>query len=471
MKNTTGKSLTVCSVLLFLSLAGLLLQHINIYNHNKKERILNTLDVDSDTYVKFKVDVTGSWEKLMPGYLFKPEYFDKSSYAINDNNEIKTYGKTYDFTITNLSNADITSWYAVIKIPEDTYLNKSWNGNVCFNQNSGTKSQTFNPLKDLPENILLDYDTIDGLYLFPLEKNAQIFYHPSVEYYETPISPSAPKNNSFLSKTFGIIFYSEAALLNFKDVEIHYTIHLKLSSFRSFWINCGFIAFFFIGELILMVNLVLTRRYERRRLHDKKIIIQAIGTFSQFIDAKDSYTRHHSLRVAYYSKMIAKKLKFNEDFVENIFYIGLLHDAGKVNIQDEILNKPGKLTDEEFDIIKTHTTTGAELLKGFTAIDNLVNGALCHHERYDGTGYPLGLKGEQIPTVSRIIAVADAYDAMSSNRCYRAQLTKEKILDELNSNKGKQFDSNVVEAFVDCLENGEVERIDELISKDIIKLS
>ena len=135
------------------------------------------------------------------------------------------------------------------------------------------------------------------------------------------------------------------------------------------------------------------------------------------------------------------------------------------------MNKPGKLSDEEYEEIKTHTTKGSEILKGFTAIDNLIEGVLCHHERFDGTGYPLGLRGEQIPFVSRIIAVADSFDAMSSNRCYRRHLSDEEIIDELNSKKGTQFDANVVDAFIKAFNSPEFEKTNQNIIREIRLLS
>lgn len=177
------------------------------------------------------------------------------------------------------------------------------------------------------------------------------------------------------------------------------------------------------------------------------------------------------MRVAHYSRMIARKMNYSEEFADNVFYIGLLHDTGKVKISGDILNKPGKLTAEEFEEIKTHTTKSTEILKGFTAIENLVEGALCHHERFDGSGYPLGLKGSQIPLVARIIAVADSYDAMSSNRCYRDHLSEEKILFELENNKDKQFDKDVVDAFIKCYYGTELSDVTHEILKEIRKLS
>ncbi len=146
----------------------------------------------------------------------------------------------------------------------------------------------------------------------------------------------------------------------------------------------------------------------------------------------------------------------SEEEVRDIGYIGLLHDCGKLSIPEQILNKPGKLTEEEFDVMRRHTTHGENILKDFTSLDGLIDGVLYHHERYDGTGYMTGLAGEDIPLVARIICVADALDAMNSDRCYRSHLTREVILDELEKNKGTQFDPKIAQIMIDMIHSGEV---------------
>ena len=155
--------------------------------------------------------------------------------------------------------------------------------------------------------------------------------------------------------------------------------------------------------------------------------------------------------VAKYTRMIASHMNFTEEELDNIYYIGLLHDVGKMSIPDAILNKPAKLTPEERKIIETHTTQGAEMLKEFSAIPDIISGALYHHERYDGTGYPQGLKCDDIPLIARIICVADSYDAMSSFRCYRDALSKEEIMNELDVCAGKQFDPEIAAIMLDLI--------------------
>jgi HD-GYP domain-containing protein (c-di-GMP phosphodiesterase class II) len=191
-----------------------------------------------------------------------------------------------------------------------------------------------------------------------------------------------------------------------------------------------------------------------------------MNTFASLIDFKDPYTKDHSARVSYYSVKIARKLGLSDDFVRNIAYIALMHDCGKLLIEDDILSKPSKLTDGEYNIMKTHTTNGGLALENFTSIEGIKDGAMYHHERWDGAGYPKGLKGEEIPLCARIIAVADALDAMSSDRCYRKRLPKEVILEELETCAGSQFDPKIAELTIKMINSGEIDINDNKIRKD-----
>lgn len=171
-----------------------------------------------------------------------------------------------------------------------------------------------------------------------------------------------------------------------------------------------------------------------------RLLDQTATTLMSALDAKEEYTQGHSARVAKYARQIAEHLGKSEKECEEIYYAGLLHDIGKIGIPDEIINKKGTLTPEEYDIMKQHPTLGRQILSGITDLPYLAIGANYHHERYDGTGYPEGLKGDEIPELGRILAVADAYDAMSSNRSYRDAIPQQKIREEFIKNSGTQFD-------------------------------
>jgi HD-GYP domain-containing protein (c-di-GMP phosphodiesterase class II) len=166
------------------------------------------------------------------------------------------------------------------------------------------------------------------------------------------------------------------------------------------------------------------------------------------IDAKDSYTHGHSERVALMSKLLAEAAGLDEQTVERVYIAGLVHDVGKIGVPENVLCKPGPLTREEFNLIKMHPEIGARIIQDIPQMQDLVPGVLYHHERWDGKGYPHQLKGEEIPLFGRVIGLADAFDAMSSNRAYRHSLTHEQVLAEVLRCAGKQFDPTLAEHFV-----------------------
>ena len=192
----------------------------------------------------------------------------------------------------------------------------------------------------------------------------------------------------------------------------------------------------------------LEKKVEQKTRQVEQLSFEIIATIASMIEAKDKYTKGHSIRVAEYSAMLAEELGWEEEKVKNLKYIALLHDIGKVGIPDRVLNKPGKLTENEFNIIKSHTTIGGDILKDIETIAYVDAGAKYHHERYEGGGYPSGIAGRNIPTVARIISIADAYDAMNSKRVYRDVLPKEIIRRELVNGKGTQFDPDYLDVFL-----------------------
>ena len=199
------------------------------------------------------------------------------------------------------------------------------------------------------------------------------------------------------------------------------------------------------------------RTAQQKKMEDlNRMIRETSSALAEAIDAKDTYTSGHSRRVAEYSAKIAKAYGKDEAYCQEIYQIGLLHDVGKIGVPNAIINKPSRLTDEEYEIIKTHTTKGREILSKISLSPNLLIGANYHHERFDGKGYPEGLKGEEIPEIARIIAVADTYDAMNSKRSYRDGLPKERIREEIIKGMGTQFDARFAAIMVNLIEQGEV---------------
>lgn len=188
---------------------------------------------------------------------------------------------------------------------------------------------------------------------------------------------------------------------------------------------------------------------ERKRLENEirkknkekeQMLIHIVQTLAGTIDAKDTYTKGHSSRVADYTREIARRYGYDDSALTDIYMMALLHDIGKIGVPDAVINKPGKLSDEEYEIIKRHPVMGANILEKIKEKPELALGAKWHHEKYGGNGYPDGIKGEEIPEQARIIAVADAYDAMTSYRSYRDPMPQEKVRSEIKKGRGTQFD-------------------------------
>lgn len=318
-------------------------------------------------------------------------------------------GMQCDVTFENNTSDKLYDWSMEIKVPEGCHIDSYWNGTLTYEGDT----IRFTPLTDI--------QIVD------------------------------PKSN----RTFGFILFSQTLMDNIQGgtVSFHKRMILKESHLFHLWlIACGII---FVFELILFVSWIRTYQLRKKKEEFEDIIEQSFHMFANIIDAKDPYTRGHSQRVAYYSGKLAKRMGLSEDERQKLSYIALLHDIGKIGVTDAILNKKGALTPEERASIEKHVTIGGDILKDFTAIEGIEEGARYHHERYDGKGYANGLKGEEIPLFARIIAVADSFDAMSSERCYRPALEIMKIISELENGAGTQFDPKIVKHMLDMIEEGQ----------------
>ena len=316
------------------------------------------------------------------------------------------YGVQYDVTIYNNTSHDLSDWNLKIRLPEGSRVTDSWN---------------------------IDYEMEDNFLVARCQEH-------------NPIVPARDV------QTFGFIILS-SQIEELDQLTLTVDPVFRMKDYPLFWVNLIFSIGIVLGILTTVIVEVRLKPMKMESEADKSIILQTMQTFSNFIDTKDPNTKGHSTRVAYYSRELAKQLRLPNRDVELIYYIALMHDIGKIYIPDEILNKPGKLTPDERAIIETHAAKGAEILKDFTAIAGIADGARYHHEHYDGSGYPKGLAGEKIPFLARIICVADSYDAMSSDRCYRPRLKKSEIISELKKNSGTQFDPEVVECMLKLIDS------------------
>ncbi len=208
---------------------------------------------------------------------------------------------------------------------------------------------------------------------------------------------------------------------------------------------------------------VATERADRLQIMSE----EAVDMLAMAIDAKDRYTNGHSFRVASYSVALARQSGMPEEEIRILRREATLHDIGKIGVPDAVLNKPGRLTDGEFEIIKSHTTIGSGILSKFSGMEGAADVACFHHERYDGSGYPSGRRGEEIPLHARIVSVADSYDAMRSNRIYRKGLDLERIRNELIRGRGTQFDPVLLDAFLVLEENGTLDEVTEQANRKL----
>ena len=265
------------------------------------------------------------------------------------------------------------------------------------------------------------------------------------------------------------------SVINDKTGEKRESIALGINKERSVYDSSAFWLILVVAGVVV-TGIAMWRMFANRQRalilkqqEDKKFIDQIMHTFAKSIDLRDQQNQGHSFRVAYYTRLLAEELKekrgYTQDQIDEFYHIALMHDIGKLSIPDRILNKPERLNDEEYQIMKTHAINGANMLKNVTIVKNLSVGAGCHHERMDGKGYPKGLKGDEIPEVARMIAVADTFDAMYSTRPYRKQLDINVVLDEIRRIRGSQLDEEVVDALFRLAEKNELDKnkVDEAV--------
>ncbi len=351
---------------------------------------------------------------------------------------------TYDFTVTNNTRDQVAEFSFKLTFDETVYIASAWNGALEIHQNvkGGELVATVPDMRVFEhENYSLETVNVGGEYFIVMRPGDYLRYFPSsaMNAQEMPIEPLG-------GTTPGIILYVAIGDdIEGSEIELDYRFHRVLTSEPLFWVAMAALAFWLVGLIIFAITSVQIRRYQKRHERDNEIINESIETFTGFIDAKDPYTNGHSKRVAIYTRQIAKEFGYTGEDLDHIYYVALLHDCGKIGVPDNILGKPGRLTPEEFEVIKSHTVRGGEILSRFTSLEDANEGALYHHERYDGNGYPEGRAGEDIPFIARMICVADSYDAMNTDRVYRKKLPMEKIVSEIETNKGLQFDPRVAE--------------------------
>lgn len=359
-------------------------------------------------------------------------------------------------------------------------------GNSVMRVNLNNYSHHFRSLRMLVDNVKLDgkwttVDKNDEIYvprdvdrieLFPEIVNYSI-QDPYVSYYLEGIDsePTIVRQSELSSVIYtNLPSGSHKFVLNILDNDkqtvlesVSCTINKEIKIYDLFIFKAYLIIVFilmvsWVTWFIIRSQLQRTIDLQRKQLElaqrQVKMADETVLAIARTVDAKDENTSQHSVRVAEYSVLIAKALGMSEAECKDLKRAAIVHDIGKIGIPDRVLNKPARLDDEEYAIMKSHVIKGAKILKDFTLVDHIIEGVLYHHERYDGSGYVHGLKGEEIPLFARIIGVADAFDAMTANRVYRKRMDMDYVRNEFIKGKNKQFDGNLVNILFSLIDSG-----------------
>jgi cell division protein FtsL len=435
---------------------------LKIYRYNHQQRVItydsDTTDEDKSTKdctisIAPRGGTTDTWIKRVVQNT--GQYYIGNQYS----------GIIYEISITNNTDTEVRDWTLRVDIPQYCYINNAWCGELEFHQDtSGAERVQTIDLRNwqiLDSEFEVDSFVAQSDLMIPMYEGDYFIYYPNAEVFEDFILPSAVDLAVYQTKSVDFIAYNitsndEIVPITFSGMELKYYLHKDLTDITAFWVIMALFSLWVVALIVVVATEMKVRKLVAQAEHDKIIIEQSMTAFMAFIDAKDPSTNGHSKRVAVYSREIARRMGFSAEECDRVYYIGLMHDCGKIGIPDSILKKPAKLTDEEFEIIKTHTTQGAKILGDFNSIAGIQEGALYHHERYDGEGYPCGLKGEEIPLIGRIICVADSFDTMNSKRYYKEKYSREDIINEMTTNRGTQFDPKIVDIFLSMISDGTI---------------
>ncbi len=409
---------------------------IHVYNVNKYNDDMRTVNGDSVS-MEVTCDIhprgllTDSWEKN--------DAFPNT--IIN--------GKIYEAVVTNNSLSLMTDWSLRIDIKEDCYINNAWNGKMEIHQMHGDKDSY--QLIDLRnyniDDIRLNYHLAGQDILFSLRNGDYIIYYPddSVGSGELPIKSSTEYSGE---AKIGFILYSLSGDVDLSDYELTYKLNKSYFNDdhgRVFLVIIPlWIGIMVVGLLIAWIII----RFESTVLVQTEVIEDLFALCGNISDGQDYYHKNHSPRVAEYSKAIAERMGMDSQDCMIVYCGALLHNIGNYYMPDKILSKTTELTEDEKKIYINHTVKGSQLLESVKSMPMAAVAAMYHHENYDGTGYPTGKKGDDIPLIARIIAVAVAYDDMNHDRVYRKKYTREEIIKEFKDNAGKKYDPFIVDVLI-----------------------
>ncbi|MBO4415164.1 MAG: HD-GYP domain-containing protein [Lachnospiraceae bacterium] len=433
IRNLTFVILAITSVIIVL----FIIHAIKVQNYNEEWRVVTPDTTATQVVVDIhpRGGVTDSWVKAETGL----------GMTLN--------AKIYDLTVTNNTHTYVEDWYLRIDLNDTCFLNNGWCGTFevhQFDEHGQESSQTVDLRNYDINDLTLKYHQAGQDLLIPLVSGDYMIYHPdsSTDSGELPIKGTTDLSGSAVC---GIIMYSRTGNIDFSDYELAYRLHMSVwdgTQGRLFIIAAAVIA---LSLIILGTVFLASVRFEEKIISQSRTITDALKICYSIADSMDYHSKGHSERVAEYSRMIAEKLGMDKSDCDVVYNAALLHNIGNYTVNGQLLRKNGKLTSTEFAEVKAHTLSGYEILKDIENIPQAAEAALYHHERFDGTGYPHGKKEDEIPLIARIVAVADAFDAMSIDRPYRNKLMHDQIREEFIKNRGTQFDPAIVTAFLDIM--------------------
>lgn len=379
--------------------------------------------------------------------------------ALSDDSPTLT-GLIYNLVFTNSSGYTVSDWTCRFNIHDDCYINNCWCGTVeihQFDQNGGEKVSTIDLRDYNVDDITVDYVFGDQDLMIPLTQGDYVIYHTNPEVGEAPIV--GVEGGSTTAVAGIIMYFPQEKPLNVSDIYADYLLKRSVLSAEQKVIFSVLAAGWMI-ILIALISSVLTANASNQLLQQQEATAKdALNIFTNFVDGRNPKAQGHSQRVGKYTFFISKKLGLSERQCQNNYYVALMHDCGKVYIPEVILSKGPDYSPAELEIYKSHAFRGAELLKDFDAIKGMHDGALYHHENYNGTGYPEGLAGENIPLIARIICVADALDTLDQTYRGEEHLSPRALIDILSAGKGEQYDPAIVDALIELINEGKLDGI------------
>lgn len=360
------------------------------------------------------------------------------------------YGAQFDGKFINNTNHVFTDWTVTVEVPEGYWVDSSWNAEFSY---------FFTKSKPIPTE---HYELSDYKRQYHTEENKIEMKKVGPAHHE--ITPTSDESEDTAYKLGWIMYTKYPTAIQYSTITGRFIYEPREAGIYHFLLISIFVTFLILVILIIIQLSVMkqVKYYELRQKLDSDIIVQSFKTFANFVDAKDPYTKGHSLRVAHYSREIAKRMKMTEHEQQEMFWLALMHDVGKISVTDNILNKPAKLNDEEFKEIQSHVTKGYEMLNDFVAMPMLKEVAKSHHEHFDGSGYSEHLKGQEIPLEARIVCVSDSFDAMNSDRCYRKRLEKDEIIAEFEKCSGTHFDPKIAKIMIEMIKDKFVDKIESI---------